>query len=174
MSKLQLFRVYPTDPASPSNRWIVDQKGLIYIQNHYENYKNNKLIIETCNRWGEFSVEAVKFIRLDFGGMCMENEPQENFTIDDIEFEVPTRQIYNFIGAFQDLHFIRNNSSNQLIIKSPKGKGNIVLLSEVEFKSMEETLYLLTNKKNREYLLESIQQGKDQKVTKIELIDLWK
>jgi antitoxin YefM len=88
---------------------------------------------------------------------------------------IKKRSVDEFRSNFDnDLDFIRNNSSNQLIIKSPKGKGNIVLLSEVEFKSMEETLYLLTNKKNREYLLESIQQGKDQKVTKIELIDLWK
>ena len=87
---------------------------------------------------------------------------------------IKKRSVDEFRSNFDnDLDFIRNNSSNQLIIKSPKGKGNIVLLSEVEFKSMEETLYLLSNKKNREHLLESIQQGKDQKVTKIELIDLW-
>ena len=88
---------------------------------------------------------------------------------------IKKRSVDEFRSNFDnDLDFIRNNSSNQLIIKSPKGKGNIVLLSEVEFKSMEETLYLLSNNINREHLLESIQQGKDQKVTKIELIDLWK
>ena len=88
---------------------------------------------------------------------------------------IKKRSVDEFRSNFDnDLDFIRNNSSNQLIIKSPKGKGNIVLLSEGEFKSMEETLYLLSNKKNREHLLESIQQGKNQKVTKIELIDLWK
>jgi len=88
---------------------------------------------------------------------------------------IKKRSVDEFRSNFDnDLDFIRNNSSNQLVIESPKGKGNIVLLSEVEFKSMEETLYLLSNNINREYLLESIQQGKDQKVTKIELIDLWK
>jgi len=88
---------------------------------------------------------------------------------------IKKRSVDEFRSNFDnDLDFIRNNSSNQLVIESPKGKGNIVLLSEVEFKSMEETLYLLSNNINREHLLESIQQGKDQKVTKIELIDLWK
>ena len=65
-----------------------------------------------------------------------------------------------------ELDFIGNNNSNQIIIKRPKGKGNIVILSEAEFNSMQETLYLLTNKKNREHLLKSIQQLKDGKQLK--------
>jgi antitoxin YefM len=73
-----------------------------------------------------------------------------------------------------ELDFIRNNNSNQIIIKRPKGKGNIVILSEAEFNSMQETLYLLTNKKNREHLLKSIQQLKDGKTVKVKLKDLWK
>jgi len=73
-----------------------------------------------------------------------------------------------------ELDFIGNNNLNQLIIKRPKGKGNIVILSEAEFNSMQETLYLLTNKKNREHLLESIQQFKDGKTVKVKLKDLWK
>ena len=56
-----------------------------------------------------------------------------------------------------ELDFIGNNNTNQLIIKRTKGKGNIVLISEAEFNSMQETLYLLSSKKNREHLLESIQ-----------------
>ena len=73
-----------------------------------------------------------------------------------------------------ELDFIRNNNSNQIIIKRPKGKGNIVILSEAEFNSMQETLYLLSSKKNRENLLESIQQLKDGKTVKVKLKDIWK
>jgi antitoxin YefM len=73
-----------------------------------------------------------------------------------------------------ELDFIRNNNSNQIIIKRPKGKGNIVIISEAEFNSMQETLYLLSSKKNREHLLESIQQLKDGKTVKVKLKDLWK
>ena len=73
-----------------------------------------------------------------------------------------------------ELDFIGNNNLNQLIIKRPKGKGNIVLISEAEFNSMQETLYLLSSKKNREHLLESLQQLKDGKTVKIKLKDLWK
>ena len=73
-----------------------------------------------------------------------------------------------------ELDFIGNNNLNQLIIKRPKGKGNIVILSEAEFNSMQETLYLLSSKKNREHLLESIQQFKDGKTVKVKLKDLWK
>jgi PHD/YefM family antitoxin component YafN of YafNO toxin-antitoxin module len=35
-----------------------------------------------------------------------------------------------------ELDFIGNDNTNQLIIKRPKGKGNIVLISEAEFNSM--------------------------------------
>jgi len=73
-----------------------------------------------------------------------------------------------------ELDFIGNNNTNQLIIKRTKGKGNIVLISEAEFNSMQETLYLLSSKKNREHLSESIQQFKDGKTVKIKLKDLWK
>ena len=73
-----------------------------------------------------------------------------------------------------ELDFIGNNNTNQLIIKRPKGKGNIVLISEAEFNSMQETLYLLSSKKNREHLSESLQQLKDGKTVKVKLKDLWK
>ena len=73
-----------------------------------------------------------------------------------------------------NLDFIGNNNTNQLIIKRTKGKGNIVLISEAEFNSMQETLYLLSSKKNRERILESLQQLKDGKTVKIKLKDLWK
>jgi len=73
-----------------------------------------------------------------------------------------------------ELDFIGNNNSNQIIIKRPKGKGNIVLISEAEFNSMQETLYLLSSKKNRERILESLQQIKDGKTVNVKLKDLRK
>ena len=73
-----------------------------------------------------------------------------------------------------ELDFIGNNITNQLIIKRPKGKCNIVLISEAEFNSMQETLYLISSKKNRERILESLQQLKDGKTVKVKLKDLWK
>ena len=73
-----------------------------------------------------------------------------------------------------ELDFIGNNNTNQLIIKRTKGKGNIVLISEAEFNSMQETLYLISSKKNRERILESLQQLKDGKTVKVKLKDLWK
>ena len=81
----------------------------------------------------------------------------------------------DFINNLEnELNFIGNNNTNQLIIKRTKGKGNIVLISEAEFNSMQETLYLLSSKKNSERILESLQQLKDEKTVKIKLKDLWK
>ena len=77
-------------------------------------------------------------------------------------------------NLLRELDLISEDKVNQLIIKRPKGKGNIVLISEAEFNSMQETLYLLSSKKNREHLLESIQQFKEGKTVKVKLKDLWK
>ena len=77
-------------------------------------------------------------------------------------------------NLLRELDLISEDKVNQLIIKRPKGKGNIMLISEAEFNSMQETLYLLSSKKNREHLLESLQQLKDGKTVKIKLEDLWK
>jgi antitoxin YefM len=77
-------------------------------------------------------------------------------------------------NLLRELDLISEDKSNQLIIKRPKGKGNIVLISEAEFNSMQETLYLLSSKKNRERILESLQQLKDGKTIKVKLKDLWK
>ena len=74
----------------------------------------------------------------------------------------------------RELDLISQDKVNQLIIKRPKDKGNIVLISEAEFNSMQETLYLLSSKKNRERLLESLQQLKDGKTVKVKLKDLRK
>jgi len=73
-----------------------------------------------------------------------------------------------------ELEHVCKNKRNQIIVKRPKGKGNIVVLSQEAFNSIEETLYLLSSKKNRDYNLESIQQGKEGKTTKVKLKDLWK
>ena len=77
-------------------------------------------------------------------------------------------------NLLRELDLISEDKVNQLIIKRPKGKGNIVLISEAEFNSMQETLYLLSSKKNRECILESLQQLKDGKTVKVKLKDLWK
>ena len=47
-----------------------------------------------------------------------------------------------------ELDAIGNNNSYQLIIKRHKVKGNVVLISEAEFNSMQETFYLLSSNKN--------------------------
>jgi antitoxin YefM len=77
-------------------------------------------------------------------------------------------------NLLRELDLISEDKVNQLIIKRPKGKGNIVLISEAEFNSMQETLYLLSSKKNRERILESLQQLKDGKTVKVKLKNLWK
>jgi antitoxin YefM len=77
-------------------------------------------------------------------------------------------------NLLRELDLISEDKVNQLIIKRPKGKGNIVLISEAEFNSMQETLYLISSKKNRERILESLQQLKDGKTVKVKLKDLWK
>ena len=77
-------------------------------------------------------------------------------------------------NILRELDLISEDKVNQLIIKRPKGKGNIVLISEAEFNSMQETLYLLSSKKNRERILESLQQIKDGKTVNVKLKDLRK
>ena len=72
------------------------------------------------------------------------------------------------------LEYVCKSNRNQIIVKRQKGKGNIVVLSQEAFKSIVETFYLLSSKKNKEVILESIQQSKAGKTTKIKLKDLWK
>lgn len=66
------------------------------------------------------------------------------------------------------------NKRNQIIVKRPKGKGNIVILSQDAFNAIEETLYLLSSKKNKEHILESVRQLDAGLGKKIKLKDLWK
>ena len=73
-----------------------------------------------------------------------------------------------------ELDQIAQNTQDYIIIKRPKGKRNLVLLSQEAFNSMEETLYLLSSPNNRKHLLESIQELNDGKGIKFKLEDIWK
>ena len=74
----------------------------------------------------------------------------------------------------EELEQVRGDNRNQIIIKIPKGKGNVVVLSQKAYNSMEETLYLLSSPNNREHLLESIRQLDQGLGKKIKLEDIWK
>jgi antitoxin YefM len=73
-----------------------------------------------------------------------------------------------------ELDQIGQNCDNYIIIKRPKGKGNVVVLSQKAYNSIEETMYLLSTPNNKKHLLESIKQADEGKSTKIKLEDLWK
>jgi antitoxin YefM len=73
-----------------------------------------------------------------------------------------------------ELDQIGQNCDNYIIIKRPKGKGNVVVLSQKAYNSIEETMYLLSTPNNKKHLLESIKQANEGKSTKIKLEDLWK
>jgi antitoxin YefM len=55
------------------------------------------------------------------------------------------------------------------ILVTRQGKGNVVLISEEEFASMEETLHLLRNPANAQRLLRSIDSAQTGLVTEREL-----
>ncbi|MFZ4104690.1 MAG: type II toxin-antitoxin system Phd/YefM family antitoxin, partial [Sediminibacterium sp.] len=74
----------------------------------------------------------------------------------------------------EELEQVCGDNRNQIIIKRPKGKGNVVVLSQKAFNSMEETLYLLSTPNNKKHLLESIKQANEGKTKKINIKDLWK
>jgi antitoxin YefM len=73
-----------------------------------------------------------------------------------------------------ELDLIGQNINNYIIIKRPKGKGNLIILSQKEFNSIQETLYLLSSPNNKKHLLDSIQELKDGKGIKFKLEDIWK
>jgi antitoxin YefM len=73
-----------------------------------------------------------------------------------------------------ELEHVSKSTRNHLIIKRPKGKGNIVVLSQEAYQSMEETLYLLSSNKNREHILKGIKQLESGKGKKIKIEDIWK
>jgi len=74
----------------------------------------------------------------------------------------------------EELEQVCCDNRNQIIIKRPKGKGNVVVLSQKAFNSIEETLYLLSSPNNKKHLLESIQELNDGKGIKFKLEDIWK
>jgi antitoxin YefM len=73
-----------------------------------------------------------------------------------------------------ELEHVCKNKRNQIIVKRPKGKGNIVILSQEAFNAMEETMYLLSSKKNKDHILESVRQLDAGQGKKIKIKDLWK
>jgi antitoxin YefM len=73
-----------------------------------------------------------------------------------------------------ELDQIGEHSNNYIIIKRPKGKGNLVVLSQKTFNAIEETNYLLSTPNNKKHLLESIQQLNEGKTKKLNIKDLWK
>ena len=65
-----------------------------------------------------------------------------------------------------ELDQIAQNIQDYIIIKTPKDKGNVVVLSQKAFNSIEETIYLLSSPNNKKHLLESIQELNEGKTTK--------
>ncbi|AFD09213.1 type II toxin-antitoxin system Phd/YefM family antitoxin [Solitalea canadensis] len=63
---------------------------------------------------------------------------------------------------------------DEVTVKRPKGKGNVVILSEENYTSIMETLHLVSTEANRKHLIESIKQVEEGKVTSISVDDLWK
>ncbi|HSI78042.1 MAG TPA: type II toxin-antitoxin system Phd/YefM family antitoxin [Lunatimonas sp.] len=58
-----------------------------------------------------------------------------------------------------------SKDSGTIIIPRKVGLSSVVMISEEEYNSMQETLYLLSTKANREALAESIRQvGEDKTV----------
>ena len=77
-------------------------------------------------------------------------------------------------NMINELDLIGQNSNNYIIIKRPKGKGNLIILSQKEFNSIQETLYLLSSPDNKKHLLDSMQELKDGKGIILKIEDLWK
>ncbi|MBP5999491.1 MAG: type II toxin-antitoxin system Phd/YefM family antitoxin [Sediminibacterium sp.] len=73
-----------------------------------------------------------------------------------------------------ELEHVCKNKRNQIIVKRPKGKGNIVILSQEAFNAIEETMYLLSSKKNKDHILESVRQLDAGQGKKIKIKDIWK
>jgi len=60
---------------------------------------------------------------------------------------------------------------NEEIIIHRKGKENVVIIPFDEYNAMKETNYLLKSKKNREILLRSLNDARDGKTFKKDLIN---
>lgn len=70
------------------------------------------------------------------------------------------------VSDFRDniKHFmdIATEDDERIVVARPKGK-NVVVMSEQEFNSWQETLHLLSSKANADALYESLQQSKEGK-----------
>ena len=73
-----------------------------------------------------------------------------------------------------ELEQVCGDNRNQIIIKRPKGKGNVVVISQKAFNAIEETMYLLSTPNNKKHLLDSIQELNDGKGIKFKQEDIWK
>jgi len=51
------------------------------------------------------------------------------------------------------------DSAAPIVVTRPRGKGNVVLISETEFAGWQETVHLLSSPKNAERLLASIKDA---------------
>jgi len=58
-----------------------------------------------------------------------------------------------------------------IVVTRQGGKGNVVILSEEEFESWQETVYLLSNPANARRLLESIREADAGLTTERELVE---
>lgn len=67
-----------------------------------------------------------------------------------------------------------SKGEEELVVKRPKGKGDVVIISETVFTSMQETAHLFSTENNRRHLAESIAQANAGEVKKIDLDNLWK
>ena len=86
----------------------------------------------------------------------------------------PLEKHCEFCATCNSNPFDAQNTQDYIIIKRPKGKKNLVLLSQEAFNTIEETMYLLSTPNNKKRLLESIKELNDGKGINFKLEDLWK
>lgn len=72
----------------------------------------------------------------------------------------------NFKKVLDQVH-----ENSEAIVISRKNSENAVIMSEQEYESLMETIYLLRSPKNAERLLESIKQIENNEVTERELMN---
>ncbi|OSM07033.1 type II toxin-antitoxin system Phd/YefM family antitoxin [Magnetofaba australis] len=82
-------------------------------------------------------------------------------------------QVINYTDARQNLKSVMDRAveDREAIFISRQKGGNVVLMSEEEYRSWQETVYLLRTPANAERLMSSIEQHKAGKAKKRDLID---